>query len=231
MIIDPERLKGVGAAHVADALTKLALPKRFARPETRPAFAIPGLVVGRALPAKHFGSVDVFLAAFERAKPGDILVADNEGRLDEGCIGDLITAEAKAAGLAGIVIYGAHRDTAQLREIGLPMWSLGSFPYGPTMLRPATSAAVMLGNATITADDIIVADEDGVIITEAGTFETVLAGAVEIARREEKQRAAMANGRTLREQLKFHEFQKGRETNPGLSFREHINKVRGAVET
>jgi regulator of RNase E activity RraA len=231
MIIDPDRLNGVGAAHVADALTKLALPKRFARPETRPAFAIEGLVVGRALPAKHFGSVDVFLAAFERASPGDVLVADNAGRRDEGCIGDLITAEAKLAGLAGIVIDGAHRDTAQLREIGLPMWSLGSFPYGPTTIRTPTTAALMLGDTVVTRDDVIVADEDGVIVTEAATIETVIAAAIEIARREEKQRTGMAGGRTLRAQLKFHEFLAAREKNPAASFREHINKVRGAVET
>jgi regulator of RNase E activity RraA len=231
MIIDRDRLKGVGAAHMADALTKLALPKRFARPETKPAFAIAGLVVGRALPAKHFGSVDVFLAAFERAAPGDVLVVDNEGRLDEGCLGDLITAEAKLAGLAGIVIHGAHRDTAQLREIGLPVWSLGCIPYGPTVLRAPTGVPVMLGDAIVTQDDVVIADEDGVIFMEAVHADKVIAAALEIARREEKQRAAMVSGRTLRDQLKFHEFQAAREKNPALTFREHINRVRGAVET
>ena len=58
------------------------------------------------LPARHAGSVDVFLEAFDRAAPGDVLVADNGGRLDEACIGDLIALEAQTAGLAGMVVWG-----------------------------------------------------------------------------------------------------------------------------
>jgi regulator of RNase E activity RraA len=37
-------------------------------------------------PAQHAGSVDVFLEAFGTAAPGDVLVVDNGGRLDESCV-------------------------------------------------------------------------------------------------------------------------------------------------
>lgn len=231
MVIDPESLTGLGAAHVADALIKLGLPKRFARLGTKPAFSVDRLIVGRALPVKHLGSVDVFLEAFDRAAPGDVLVADNEGRLDEGCIGDLNVAEAKLAGLAAIVIDGAHRDTAQLREIGLPVWSLGCIPYGPTHMRPERATSAMLGDFVVADEDMIVADEDGVILVGGEKLESVLAAAAEIAQRESKQRAAMANGVSLREQLAFRDYQAARKRNPGYTFREHVNKMRGAVET
>jgi regulator of RNase E activity RraA len=62
-------------------------------------------VAGRVLPARHAGSVDVFLEAFERAEQGDVLVIDNQGRRDEGCIGDLVALEARAAGVAGILLH------------------------------------------------------------------------------------------------------------------------------
>ncbi|HZM21166.1 MAG TPA: hypothetical protein VFC02_05450 [Anaerolineales bacterium] len=52
---------------------------------------------GRVLPARHYGSVDIFLETMGNSQPGDILVIDNGGRLDEGCIGDLTTLEAKAS--------------------------------------------------------------------------------------------------------------------------------------
>jgi regulator of RNase E activity RraA len=42
---------------------------------------------------------------------GDVLVVDNGGRLDEACVGDLVALEAKHAGVAGIAIWGLHRDT------------------------------------------------------------------------------------------------------------------------
>jgi hypothetical protein len=54
-------------------------------------------------------SVDVFLEAVRRGRPGDVLVVDNGGRADEACIGDLVVLEATAAGLAGLV-GGRVRD-------------------------------------------------------------------------------------------------------------------------
>lgn len=57
------------------------------------------------MPARHHGSVDVFLEALRRAEQGDVLVIDNGGRSDEACIGDLAVLEAEAAGLAGLVAW------------------------------------------------------------------------------------------------------------------------------
>jgi regulator of RNase E activity RraA len=81
-------------------------------------------MAGRACPARHVGSVDIFLEALEAAAPGDVLVVDSGGRLDEACVGDLVVLEAQAAGLEGIMIWGLHRDTADIRTIGLPVFSL-----------------------------------------------------------------------------------------------------------
>ena len=62
------------------------------------------------------------------------MVIDNGGRDDEGCIGDLITLEAATAGLGGILVWGRHRDSAELRRIGLPLFSLGACSTGPRRL-------------------------------------------------------------------------------------------------
>ena len=65
------------------------------------------------------------------AAPGDVLVVDNGGRLDEACVGDLVVLEAQAASLEGMVVWGLHRDTGDIRAIGLPVFSLGARPNGP----------------------------------------------------------------------------------------------------
>src|SRR5260370_37801109 len=96
---------------------------------------VPGSrLAGAALPVRHVGSVDIFVEAFEGAAPGDVLVVDNGGRLDESCVGDLVVLEAQTAGLDGIVIWGLHRDTVDIRVIGLPVFSLGTIPTGPQRL-------------------------------------------------------------------------------------------------
>src|SRR6267378_6653296 len=79
---------------IADAALRLKIPLRISPPGSRPLTPNQSLA-GPALPVRHFGSVDVFLEAMQAARPGDVLVIDDGGRLDEGCIGDLTALEAE----------------------------------------------------------------------------------------------------------------------------------------
>ena len=100
-------------------------------------------LAGRGCPARHVGSVDAFLEAFETAAPGDVLVVDNGGILDEACVGDLVALEAYEAGMEGMAIWGLHRDTADIRVIGLPVFSLGAIPTGHSGSTPARCAGAL----------------------------------------------------------------------------------------
>jgi regulator of RNase E activity RraA len=92
-------------AHLADACVRAQIPVRCAPAPLHS--LVPGSrLAGRVCPARHVGSVDMFLEAFEGAAPGDVLVVDNAGRLDEACVGDLMVLEAQGAGLEGVVIWG-----------------------------------------------------------------------------------------------------------------------------
>src|SRR4026208_1142167 len=61
---------------IADAALRVKLPFRITPPGIRPVTPNQRLA-GPALPARHFGSVDVFLEAMQGAQPGDVLVIDN----------------------------------------------------------------------------------------------------------------------------------------------------------
>ena len=220
----------LSTAAVADACVRLAAEMRIAPPGIRP-IAAGSRLAGRARPVRHHGSVDVFLAALEDASPGEVLVVDNGGRLDEGCIGDLVALEAAAAGIAGLAIWGCHRDTRALQAIDLPVFSYGACPAGPR--RPPIDrgeASTRFGPAAAIGTDHVFADDDGVLFVPSARAAEVLAVAAEIAAQEQAQADAVAEGRPLREQFRFRDYVAARRSEPNYGFREHLRRVHGTIE-
>jgi 4-hydroxy-4-methyl-2-oxoglutarate aldolase len=188
---------------------------------------------GRARPVRHVGSVDVFLEAFQAPARGEVLIVDNGGRLDEACIGDLIALEAKGAGVSGIVIWGLHRDDEELREVGLPLFSLGALPNGPQRLdaRPAdVFNRAKVGTHIIKSHDFVVADGNGVLFLPEERLPDIIAAALIIRDTERRQIKHMERGRTLRTQLRFSEYISRREQDPNYTFRQHVKDIEAAVE-
>ncbi|MFI6760882.1 RraA family protein [Micromonospora sp. NPDC050417] len=217
---------------LADACVRGDVPLRAAPPGI--GAVVPGQrIAGRALPARHYGSVDVFLEAYGAAAPGDVLVVDNGGRTDEACVGDLAVLEAEAAGVTGLVIWGLHRDTPELVEIGLPVFSYGAYPPGPVRVderEPEALSTARFGPHLVSAGDVVFGDADGVLFVAAEHVDRVLATAAQIRRTEREQARMIRAGRTLREQTGFDDYLSHRAADPSYTFRRHLRRVGGAIE-
>jgi 4-hydroxy-4-methyl-2-oxoglutarate aldolase len=217
---------------IADACALLQLPLRLGPQPLRPMRA-DQRIAGPARPARHAGSTDVFLEAIAASAPGEVLVIDNTGRLDEGCIGDLVAGEAHVAGLRGIIVWGAHRDTAAIAAIGIPVWSLGACAAGPQELRTRSMHALeaaSLSHVTVTREDFVFADVDGVVVVETALLPKVVAAARDIADREQAQAARLMQGERLRDQLHLDDYIARRASEPTYSFRQHLKSLGGAIE-
>lgn len=217
---------------IADACLRLKVPYRVAPLGIMP--VIPKWkVAGQVIPARHYGSVDIFLEAMTTAQVGDILVIDNGNRKDEACIGDLTALEARASKLAALVVWGLHRDTADLLKIRFPVFSYGTCPSGPQRLDPRDENALSIaqfGSFEVTKGDFVFADDDGVVFVPTQRVEDVLSAAEAIWKTERRQAQAIKKGKTLRRQLRFDEYLTKRSLDPSYSFRRHLRERGGAIE-
>ena len=217
---------------IADACLRLDVPLRCAPPGVRPVVAGDQLA-GRVLPVRHYGSVDIFFEAMMGADQGDVLVIDNGGRTDEGCIGDLTALEARACGLTGMIVWGCHRDTGELLQIGYPIFSYGACPLGPIRLDVRGMDALEIasfGDFTVGEVDVVFADEDGVLFAPRSRVEEIVDTARTISRTERHQAEALESGQKLRDQLNFQAYLEKRSTDPSHTFRDHLREIGGAIE-
>ena len=224
--------EGLTTPHVADACLRSGVDVRCAPSDLR-ALGRSDRVAGGVRPVRHYGSVDIFLEALEHASPGEVMVIDNAGRRDEACVGDLIVLETKLAGLAGMVIWGLHRDTPELLEIGLPVFSLGGCPTGPLRLDPRDDGALVsarVGAWTVGTEDVAMGDANGVLFLPAARAEEIAALARSIRDTERVQAEKMRRGTSLRAQLRFSDFLRRRSSSPAMTFREHLRRIGGAIE-
>ncbi|MDF3306426.1 ribonuclease activity regulator RraA [Rhodococcus sp. T2V] len=104
--------------------------------------------------------------AIEECPPGAVLVIDAFGSLRASSMGDMMATRLKYRGVAGVVTDGGYRDSAAIRQTGLPCFQRHNAPPAtPIALHPvALNEPVGCAGVAVYPGDIVLGDGDGVVV-------------------------------------------------------------------
>ena len=205
-------------AVVGDILDTMGLLKQFLSPGIRPVRS-DMVIVGRAMPvlesncfaaSEPGGQLPIsrqpfglLFQALDDLKPNEVYVAT-------GCApqfalwGGLMTTRAMHLKAAGAVLDGYSRDTPEVLQMGLPVFSCGGFAQdqGPRGKVVDYRVAVEINGVRISPGDIVFGDLDGVLVIPRHAEEEAIRKALEKAGTENKVRLAIQNGMSTVEAFK-----------------------------
>jgi regulator of RNase E activity RraA len=134
------------------------------------------VVAGPAFPVEvRPGDNLMFHVALALAKPGDVIVVDGKGYQSSALFGELMVTQAIAAKLGGLVVDGAARDVATLRNSSIPIFANGRNPAGPTKgLDGRIGVPISIGGVCVEPGDLLIGDCDGVVVIPRCDVDAVL---------------------------------------------------------
>ena len=138
-------------------------------------------------------------AALAIAKPGDVIVVDGKGDLSSALMGEIMSQQCVALGVAAVVIDGAVRDSQAICELGFPMFAAGLNPNGPTKsVAGRLNHPISIGGVSVNPGDLVVGDADGVTVIERDKAAAMLPLAVEKVAAETKRISDIRSHKQLR---------------------------------
>lgn len=104
-------------------------------------------------------------AAIGLMAPGEILVVDGRGHTETAVWGGIMTRAAIAQGIGGLVLDGAVRDAAEIRELAFATFAAGICPAGPSKgFGGIIDGPIACAGCPVRPGDIVIGDDDGVAV-------------------------------------------------------------------
>ena len=166
-----EAYRHVEAASVSDAIEQLFHEKRYMSHRMQAVF--PTKFAGTALTVKLVkqenqdpDALSGMLKAIDSGGVGSVYVMQVEDGADIAGMGGLMGTAMFSRGFSGAVIDGGVRDLPQLKRIGFPVYSTGPVPSTSVghYRFGGVNIPIDCDGVKVNANDIIVADQDGVVV-------------------------------------------------------------------
>jgi regulator of RNase E activity RraA len=134
--------------------------------------------------------------SYEVLRPGDVLVVDGGGDLNQALVGEIMMKRAQMQRVAGFVVDGAVRDVGAFVSAEFPCFARGVTHRGPYKFGPGEiNVPVAVDGMVVMPGDLVVGDEDGVICFPPSCAQELLSWVQAQEEREAKALAAIAEGR------------------------------------
>ena len=163
------RFRHLPTAIISDSMSRLSAGGARLRPIGRVPFC------GTALTVKTAPGDNLFPhKALDMARAGDVIVIDAGGDVTNAIVGERMIRLAEKASIAGLVVNGAVRDLAALREAAVPVFAAGVTHRGPYKNGPGEiNYPVAIDGMVVCPGDVIVGDDDGLICVPRNVAEVV----------------------------------------------------------
>ncbi len=202
-----EGFRLVEVASVADAMEQLYGQRAHMSHNMRPLFmtkfAGPATTVLLKKEEHKEGSKasQGMLDAIDAAPAGSVYVMVLEDGSDIAGIGGLMATAMKFRGFAGAIIDASIRDTPQIKRLQFPVFSIGIAPSTSVnhYRFAGVNVPVTCAGVRVAANDIVVADEDGVAVVPRAKAAEVLKRAQELDDTEHKMLPFIEKFRSIKE--------------------------------
>jgi 4-hydroxy-4-methyl-2-oxoglutarate aldolase len=156
-----DALAEFGSATVHEALGRIG----YAGPRIRP-IQQGTTIAGSAVTVQTAPGDNLMVhVAIEQAAAGDVIVVVPTTDSAFGFIGELMATQMQVRGVRAYVTSGGVRDTAELREMGFPVWAAHVSSQGTVKdTAGSVNVPVILDGVVVNPGDVVVADDDGVTI-------------------------------------------------------------------
>ena len=213
---DPELFETIRqklfTAVVGDVLDTLGYRKQFLPQPIKP--LVPDTkLVGRAMTVLEADYLDgdgngplsdkpfgVMFKALDDLKPGEIYIASGSS-FDYALWGGLMSTRAQHLNAAGAILNGFIRDTAEIRKLGFPVFSRGSYAQDQGVRGKVLDYRVPISveGVLVNDGDLIFADDEGVLIIPAAVETEAVSAALDKVATENKVAIAIRGGMSTQE--------------------------------
>lgn len=134
-------------------------------------------------------------AAIGLLEPGDILVIDGRGHTETAVWGGIMTRAAITQGIGGLVLDGAVRDAAEIRELKFSTFAAGICPAGPSKgFGGIIDGPISCAGCPVKPGDIVIGDDDGVAVIPLERQAEILEASLEKIEQEKETNADTQSG-------------------------------------